>query len=137
MQSSSRRALSLLPRPSGKFRSEYGTLFHAQIWVSAVTLTADGQPDVTISAHAWVNTVNSPRVFFNGQGILPSQTPAGLKGLRQTELDIIKACIGQLPGVVDDAGSLTCDVTSRWIDELRNRSGLRMGCFEETLCIPC
>ncbi len=62
-----------------------------QIWVSEVQLSAEGLPDITISSHAWVNTLNSPRAFFKGTGCLPSQTPAGLKKLRRGELDIIKA----------------------------------------------
>ena len=62
----------------------------AQIWVEEVKLSAKNQPDVTISAYAWVNTVNSPRVFFTGKALLPSETPAGLKTLRDKELNIIK-----------------------------------------------
>ena len=62
-----------------------------QIWVSEVKLSAEGQADISISAHAWVNTLNSPRVFFKGKGYLPNQTPAGLTHLREKELDDIKA----------------------------------------------
>ena len=62
----------------------------AQIWVAEVKLSAGGYADTTISAHAWVNKLNSPRVFFEATGVLPSATPAGLKGLRQQELDIIR-----------------------------------------------
>jgi len=58
--------------------------------VSEVRLSAEGRPDICVSAHGWVNKQNSPRVFFEGTGLLPSQTPAGLKDLRQQELDIIK-----------------------------------------------
>jgi len=63
--------------------------------VSEVRLSAAGRPDVSVSAHAWVNKQNSPRVFFEGTGLLPSQTPAGLKDLRQQELDVIKVCSGR------------------------------------------
>ncbi len=59
--------------------------------MSEVKLSAEGLADVTISAHAWVNTLNSPRVFFEGTGYLPSQTPAGLMELRNKELNTIKA----------------------------------------------
>jgi hypothetical protein len=62
-----------------------------QVYLSEATLSAEGQTDVTISAHAWVNTLNSPRVFFEGTGYLPSKTPAGLTALRQEELNKIKA----------------------------------------------
>ena len=63
--------------------------------MSEVQLSAAGRPDVCVSAHGWVNKLNSPRVFFEGAGLLPSQTPTGLKDLRQQELDIIKV---RLPG---------------------------------------
>ena len=61
-----------------------------QIWVSDVKLIPESGPDVVISGHAWVNTLNSPRRFFNGTPCLPSQTPPGLTALRQEELNVIK-----------------------------------------------
>ena len=61
-----------------------------QIWLSEVKLSAEGLADITISAHGWVNTLNSPRVFFEGAGYLPSQTPKGLTELRKKELNTIK-----------------------------------------------
>lgn len=62
-------------------------------------LSAKSEPDVTISAYAWVNTVNSPRVFFTGKALLPSQTPDGLATLRTHELNIIKVRVRRHPGV--------------------------------------
>ncbi len=57
-------------------------------------LSTAGWVDITISAHGWVNKLNSPRVFFDSRGRLPSETPEGLKRLRERELDIIKVCVG-------------------------------------------
>ena len=71
--------------------TEQASAFTMQVYLSEATLSADGQTDITISAHGWVNTLNSPRVFFEGTGYLPSLTPAGLEDLRQEELDKIKA----------------------------------------------
>ena len=65
--------------------------FIVQIWVSEVKLSTEGQAEITISAHAWVNTLNSPRVFFESTGSLPSNTPTGLTQLRQRELHTIQA----------------------------------------------
>ncbi len=65
--------------------------FIVQIWVSKVELSGEGKSGITISAHAWVNALNSPRTFFEGSGYLPLQTPAGLCELRSRELIIIKA----------------------------------------------
>ena len=83
--------------------------------MSEVRLSAAGRPDVSVSAHAWVNKQNSPRVFFEGAGLLPSQTPAGLKDLRQQELDIIKVCLSQnMGGLTTTADNLV--LQRRWRD---------------------
>ena len=89
--------------------------------MSEVILSADGRPETSISAHGWVNKLNSPRVFFKGTGLLPLQTPDGLQGRRQRELDIIKVCL-PLKSMLARSQSSACLATAiRTSSRLLNR----------------
>eukprot|EP00877_Chromochloris_zofingiensis_P001289 jgi/Chrzof1/11160/Cz05g26050.t1 len=55
--------------------------------VSYVELTRPGAGDALVfPAHSWVSSEHGQRVFFEGSGTLPSDTPPGLQDLRKQEL---------------------------------------------------
>ncbi|KAF5181685.1 Lipoxygenase 2 protein, partial [Thalictrum thalictroides] len=64
-----------------------------EMFFNNIVLTSSGKPTVTLTCNSWVHSKDDNphmRIFFTDKSYLPSQTPSGIKKLRDQELENLR-----------------------------------------------
>ncbi|KAF5194563.1 Lipoxygenase 2 protein [Thalictrum thalictroides] len=71
--------------------------YHKEMYLKDIVLTVAGSsnaPPITITCNSWINSKyddsSQMRIFFTNKSYLPSETPRGLKKLREKELENLR-----------------------------------------------